>query len=158
MRRFLPWLILCSILVAADRAPAQTGCGIFRDITIQKYGTGCPGAFLNAPELVATLDPGPCALAIEMKAPTGCCNVYFGGWVLLLGAQKLEVPVLRTGCTLYVQPLVDVWLPSTVTKVAAPIPQDPALAGTTLYLQGAARYFGFYFGPDLSQGVAVTFR
>lgn len=146
-------------LLAALHAPlAAQGCGIFTNVTFTNYGQACGGAFVAVPALKGTLDTQACAAALDFFAPTGCCNVYFTGWVLVLGAQQTNVPILRPGCTLLASPDVAFAFTATTTKPSFPLPQDPALKGISILFQAAARYVGFYFGPDLSEGLEMKLR
>ncbi len=162
MRRFLdsaiPVLLLGSMFLAAP-ARAQ-GCGGVTKIEAKAYGKGCPGAGARPPYLVAALLKGSsaCSLQVEIKAVHWFPNVYFSGWILVVGVKQVSVPVLRPGCALLVFPLGAFSYDRKTTKVTFPLPNDPALIGAAIRLQGAARYVGFYFGPDLTPGLVVTFK
>ncbi len=155
---FVPLLLLAWGILALPAA-AQ-GCGGITKIEVQTYGKGCPGAGAKPPYLEASLLKGSssCALQVEIKAVRWFPNVYFAGWFLLMGTRKVSLPVIRPGCTLLVFPLGIFAYDRKTTKVSFPLPNDPALLGATLFLQGAAKYVGFYFGPDLTAGLAVTFK
>ena len=148
-------LLTTFFLLGAPALAQAQGCGIFTSVTFANYGTACGGAFLQVPALKGSLDVPQCGVKMDLYAPTGCCNVYFSGWVLILGAQQLQVPILRTGCTLYASPDIALLYTNTQTSVVIPLPQDPALKGILVHWQAAVRYVGFYFGPDLSEGVLM---
>lgn len=150
-------LILGLALLACPSA-AQT-CGPFTGIETKAVGQGCPGAGSTPPALKAFLQPGtPCALGVEIANVDFWPNVYFSGWVLILGTAPASVPVVRPGCTLLAWPLLGLGFDAATRRVLLPLPPDPALLGRTLYLQGVAAYVGFYFGPDLTGGLAATLR
>ncbi len=157
------WLLPAFLLLfwGALAVPASAqGCGGVTKVDVQAYGKGCPGAGAKPPYLEASLLKGAssCVLQVEIKAVHWFPNVYFTGWILVMGTRKLSLPVIRPGCTLLVFPLAMFAYDRKTTKVSFPLPNDPALLGATVYLQGAAKYVGFYFGPDLTAGLAVTFR
>ena len=145
--------------VFAAPLPAQ-GCGGVTKIETKVYGKGCPGAGAKPPYLEAALlkSSSACSLQVEIKAVQWFPNVYFSGWILVMGVKQVAVPVIRPGCTLLVFPLGIFSFDRKTTKVTFPLPNDPALLGAVIRFQGAARYVGFYFGPDLTSGLAVTFK
>ncbi len=155
---FVP-AVLLALGILALPAAAQ-GCGGVTKIEASTFGKGCPGAGAKPPYLEASLLKGTssCSLQVEIKAVRWFPNVYFTGWILLVGTHKISFPVIRPGCTLLVFPLGAFAYDRKTTRVSFPLPNDPALLGATVLFQGAAKYVGFYFGPDLTAGLAVTFK
>ena len=96
------------------------------------YGNGCAGT-LGVPDLRLTHDP------FVGSSPTLSLGNSASGpssGVLLFGVNAIALPIL--GCTLLVQPLVNVpvALPPSGFQVPFAIPDEPLLSGLHLFAQG----------------------
>ncbi len=139
-------------------APSQV-LGASLKIDITSYGKGCRGAGSKPPVLKAKVVPGkPQVLVVQIDCIKWWPNVYFAGWFLLVGNRKASIPVLRPGCTLLTIPIIVFAYDRRTTEVKFPIPDIPALVGQRIYLQGIAKYVGFYMGMDLTQGLEISFK
>lgn len=154
-------LVSCLALILAGGVttlqPVQAqGCGIFKTVEFTSYGSGCPGAGNVPPILKGSLDTKTCSIQLALDRYQWFPNVYLKQWTLVIGAKKANTPILRTGCTLLVQPLVILGLPNTQTTLNVPLPNDKGLLGLPFHCQAGATYFGFYFGTDLTNGLTIV--
>ncbi|MHC4515538.1 MAG: hypothetical protein ACYS5W_17815, partial [Planctomycetota bacterium] len=134
-------LLLAWGLAGASQVQAQ-GCGIFSRVDFTSYGSGCPGAGNTAPVLRGSLDTQACAVKVQLDKYQWFPNVYLKHWTLVVGTRKVAVPILRSGCTLLVQPLITAVYPRSQTTLSVPLPNDKALIGLPFHCQAGATYFG----------------
>ena len=136
--------VLCVLLLFASAAPL---CG--QQASVASYGTPCPPgtAVLTTqglPRLGATF------VVTGVSPLQGCtlracfcecclCNSCFGPSLLILGATRVQTPLVLpglggSGCPLLASPHL-VLLPDSFRGVSLTIPNLPALAGVSFYLQ-----------------------
>lgn len=127
-----------------------------------QYGTACSPVSLTAPALNGSVNGSfVCGVTIDLNAPPVCCNVFLNGEWLLVGLQPLNTP-LPGGCTLLASPDLVIPLPLQIgsTKIVADLPHDPALIGTSIYMQGVTSRFttiGLTTDYEFSNGLELKF-
>ncbi|HEX5052714.1 MAG TPA: hypothetical protein VFZ65_13140 [Planctomycetota bacterium] len=132
----------------------------FTTVVTQPHGVGCDPTFFIHPTLTGALNVPACQLQLTVGAFAGCCGTVLVGTLLALGDQPLSVPVPQLGanCTLLVQPIVLLFVPST-TGATFSLPLPTVLPPLTVEAQGGVLYFttiGASFDFALSQGLRVT--
>lgn len=148
-------LPLVTSIATAEQILAQA-CGIFKRVDFTSYGSGCPGAGNLPPILRGSFDTQACSVKLQLDRYQWYPNVYLKQWTLVVGTKKANLPILRRGCTLLVQPLVIATFPRTQTTLSVPLPNDKGLLGLPFHCQAGASYFGFYFDTDLTNGLTIV--
>jgi len=154
-RVLLCCLALATTAATTGRVQAQA-CGIFKKVEFTSYGSGCPGAGNLPPILAGSLDTTTCSVKLQLDRYQWFPNVYLRQWTLVVGTQKTNLPILRKGCQLLVQPLIIATFPNTQTTLSIPLPNDKGLLGLPFHCQAGATYFGFYFDTDLTNGLTIV--
>lgn len=128
-----------------------------------QYGAGCSPVSLTAPVLNGSVNGSfVCGVTIDLNAPPVCCNVFLNGEWLLVGTSAVNVPI-PNGCTLLASPDLVIPLPPQIgsTKIVADLPHDPALIGTSIYMQGVTSRFttiGLTTDLEFSNGLELKFN
>jgi Kelch motif protein len=118
----------------------------------ENYGAGYPGT-LGVPELVAEQDPQlGAAVTLDVGNSPGVATAA----LLLIGAQPATIPTSKGGELLVTPQLnVPMVVAATGSKLTGGIPNDPSLAGATLYAQALEVDAGAASGLSFSRGLAL---
>ncbi|HET6204922.1 MAG TPA: hypothetical protein VFI25_19195 [Planctomycetota bacterium] len=155
-RLAIPPLLLATLL--APRAEAQP-CAFAAQFT--GYGAACSASGALPSTLTGLFASGSngCTVSVTIDPPFLCCNVYVFGRFLVLGFQSASIP-MPNGCTLLAFPDLILPFPVDSDTLAHAVPNDPAIVGLDVFVQGIVRRFdtiAFVDFFDFTAGLQISF-
>lgn len=154
-----PIPVLATMLIAIGTA---TGQCTFSSLSMNSYGQGCTTVFATPTTLSGSLSVSTCELDLTVNTFPGCCNTFLSARVLALGTQQtnLPVPQLGAGCTMLLQPIGVLFLPSSGGDTFT-LNLPSMVPPLSFHVQAAAIYFttiGLTTEAQLSEGMTVTLQ
>src|SRR5262245_18699951 len=159
-------LVLCSlvsVLVLSRSEVRAQSCPYTVNIT--SYGSSCSNLTTSLPSLAGQFPIGSdCDVRLLYDVPTVCCNVPVTHRWIVIGLSSASLPLPGGGCPLLVSPLVitDLFLPfEGLVALQLFMPENPALIGLTVYVQGIDRRFDTIGGTqhfETTNGLAMLLQ